>query len=66
MEVVKLSISLRLKDFMKDIGINPILSPHFNFLYLGRWCNGSMSGSNPVGQGSNPWRSAIKILIDFL
>lgn len=22
------------------------------------WCNGSISGSNPLGQGSNPWGRA--------
>ena len=22
------------------------------------WCNGSMAGSNPVGQGSSPWGRA--------
>jgi hypothetical protein len=24
------------------------------------WCNGSMTGSNPVGQGSNPWGRALR------
>ncbi len=24
------------------------------------WCNGSMAGSNPVGQGSSPWGRAIE------
>ena len=23
------------------------------------WCNGSITGSNPVGQGSNPWGHAL-------
>ena len=22
---------------------------------IGVWCNGSIRGSNPLGQGSNPW-----------
>ena len=22
---------------------------------IGLWCNGSIRGSNPLGQGSNPW-----------
>ena len=38
-------------------------SPAFLCCWLIRdlclWCNGSMTGSNPVGQGSNPWGHAL-------
>ena len=32
---------------------------HWSFSPVCPWCNGSMTGSNPVGQGSNPWGHAL-------
>ena len=31
---------------------------------LGVWCNGSIRGSNPFGQGLNPWAPASEKTIE--
>lgn len=47
--------------FICHIKIRVVRIPQKNLrlVYLGVWCNGSITGSNPVGKGSKPLAPAI-------